>query len=258
MRKLFTGLVIGLALGTPATAMAQPKAFTTDLYTLFNSTEQREPINTLLPQPTKKVEAAKPTEPEPPKAPEPVVYTVVAGDNLTKIGTAHKVEWQRIWSKNTNIAHPDVIHIGDKLTIPDASEVIAARELPAVVVAPVVTPGVSNVEKPSASVGNYGGGNTYDYGYCTWYVKNRRGSSLPNNLGNANTWFARAQAQGIATGYAPRAGAVGTTTRGALGHVVYVEAVNGDGTIQISEMNAPVFGKTTYRTANASEFSYIY
>lgn len=253
MKKHIIGLSLGIVLLTPATALAQPKSiFTTDLNELlFAPAKTTQPVNIVVPEP-KKVEAAKP---EPPKAPEPVVYTVVEGDNLTKIGTAHNVEWQRIWSKNTNITHPDVIHIGDKLTIPLATEVLEARELPAVVVAPVVTPGV---DKPVQSVQNFGGGNTYDYGYCTWYVKNKRGNSIPNSLGNANTWFSRAQAAGMATGYAPRAGAVGTTTRGSLGHVVYVEAVNGDGTIQISEMNAPTWGAVTYRTANANEFSYIY
>lgn len=110
----------------------------------------------------------------------------------------------------------------------------------------------------SRVVGYYGDGNLYDYGYCTWYVKNRRGSTIPNDLGNANTWYYRAQAYGMAVGSSPAAGAVGTTTRGAYGHVVYVESVNGDGTINISEMNAPVFGGVTYRTASASEFVYIY
>lgn len=253
MKKPIIVASLALVLLAPAPVYAQQQFFTTDLNTLFGTKQVDKPILPLAA--TKKVEAAKPVEPKPVKAPEPVTYTVAAGDNLTKIGTQFNVEWQRIWSKNTNIAHPDVIHIGDVFTIPDATEVIAARELPAIVAAPVVTPGVQN---PVQTVGNYGGGNTYDYGYCTWYVKNKRGNSIPNSLGNANTWFSRAQAAGMATGYAPRAGAVGTTTRGSLGHVVYVEAVNGDGTIQISEMNAPVFGQTTYRTANASEFSYIY
>lgn len=253
MKKHIIGLAIGVVFITPATAQAATNPFTYNLNDLFGTKQVDKPI-LLQPQP-KKVEAAPEPKPEPPKAPEPVIYTVVEGDNLTKIGTAHNVEWQRIWSKNTSITHPDVIHIGDKLTIPDASEVIEARELPAIVAAPVVTPGV---DKPVQSVGNYGGGNTYDYGYCTWYVKNKRGNSIPNSLGNANTWFSRAQAAGMATGYAPRVGAVGTTTRGALGHVVYVEAVNGDGTITISEMNAPQWGVATSRTASASEFSYIY
>ena len=106
---------------------------------------------------------------------------------------------------------------------------------------------------------SFDGSNTYDYGYCTWYVKNRRGASLPNSLGNANTWYSRAAAAGMAVGSVPRPGAVGTTTRGSLGHVVYVESVNGDGSITISEMNAAAgWGNTNTRTASASEFVYIY
>lgn len=101
-------------------------------------------------------------------------------------------------------------------------------------------------------------GNTYGYGYCTWFVKNMRGGSLPNGLGNANTWFYRARAQGMAVGTTPRVGAVGTTERGALGHVVYVTAVHGDGTITISEMNYRAWNVASSRTANASEFRYIY
>lgn len=208
----------------------------------------------------------KPKPPAEPPKPAPVVYTVVEGDNLTKIGTAHNVEWQRLWSKNTQLEHPDRINVGDQLTIPAADEVLQ-RDIPAAVSLPAVTPGVISsepiVSAPRASAAapataSYGGGNTYDYGYCTWYVKNRRGATIPNMLGNANTWYSRAAGQGMAVGLVPQAGAVGTTTRGAYGHVVYVESVNADGSINISEMNAPIFGQVTYRTAAASEFSYIY
>lgn len=99
--------------------------------------------------------------------------------------------------------------------------------------------------------------NTYDAGYCTWYVKERR-PDLPNNLGNANTWYARAEAQGLAVGSLARAGAVGTTTAGAEGHVVYVESVNSDGTINISEMNHTGWNEYDSRTVDASLFLYIY
>lgn len=191
---------------------------------------------------------AKPIEP--PKPPEPVVYLVVAGDNLTKIGTAHNVEWQRLWAKNTELKHPDLIYVGSKLTIPEPSETLS-REIPAQVSLPATTAGV-------APLRDYGGGNTYDYGYCTWYVKNRRGASIPNGLGNANTWYSRAAAMGLSVGTTPRAGAVGTTTRGYAGHVVYVESVNDDGTINISEMNYKGFGIKSSRTASATEFVYIY
>jgi surface antigen len=267
MKKHFIGVLAAvLLLPAQVSALSSPSSNNPTFVNLFGN-KQDSLLLLGMPepqQPLKQLEKPKADKPEPkpvepPKAPEPVIYTVVEGDNLTKIGTAHNVEWQRIWAKNTSLTHPDVIHIGDKLTIPVASEVIPTRELPAAVSLPTVTPGVSTaLPTPVQNSASYDAGNTYDYGYCTWYVKNRRGASLPNSLGNANTWFARAQAAGMATGYTPRAGAVGTTTRGALGHVVYVEAVNGDGTIQISEMNAPKWGVTTYRTANASEFSYIY
>lgn len=189
-------------------------------------------------------------EPVEPEKPKPVIYAVVEGDNLTQIGTKYNVEWQRLWAKNTQLDNPDLIHAGDQITIPEPSEQLS-RPIPATVSLPDKTPDV-------APLRSYDSSNTYDYGYCTWYVKNRRGASLPNSLGNANTWYARAQAMGMAVGSTPKPGAAGTTTRGSLGHVVYVESVNGDGTINISEMNYQGWGVVDYRTVSASEFLYIY
>ena len=126
---------------------------------------------------------------------------------------------------------------------------------------PIAEAEVINPEpvKPAvAPVYASGGYNGYTAGNCTWYAKDKR-PDLPNDLGNANTWFYRASViYGMATGTEPRVGAIGTTTAGYLGHVVYVEAVNGDGTIQISEMNAVGYGVISYRSAYASEFLYIY
>lgn len=244
--KRITTLLLALAitLGVPASASAQslPLSKQFDLLN-FMAIEKPEPKIIVSP-----VETPKPVV-EPPK-PQPVIYSVVSGDNLSKIGTAHNVEWQRLWAKNTQLTNPDLIHVGDQITIPEPSEQLS-RELPAVVALPAETPNVVPLR-------DYGGGNTYDYGYCTWYVKNRRGASIPNSLGNANTWYSRAAGMGMAVGTEPRAGAVGTTTRGSLGHVVYVESVNGDGTINISEMNYKGFGIQSSRTTSASEFVYIY
>src|SRR5690606_14498577 len=86
-------------------------------------------------------------------------------------------------------------------------------------------------------------GNRYVPGYCTWYVKNMR-PDLPNNLGNADTWVSRAAAQGLPTGSTPRAGAVGQ--RGM--HVVYIKSVNGDGSVNITEMNHKGLWVVTERT----------
>lgn len=116
---------------------------------------------------------------------------------------------------------------------------------------------VSQVTEVAPTRSYSSAGNTYGYGYCTWYVKNMR-PDLPNSLGNANTWFSRAQAMGLPTGTTPRAGAVGTTERGALGHVVYVHSVNGDGTINISDMNYSGWNQVTHRTVDSAQFRYIY
>ena len=100
--------------------------------------------------------------------------------------------------------------------------------------------------------------NSYAWGQCTWYAKNKR-PDLPNNLGNANTWYSQAAAAGYDVGSTPEAGAVGVTTEGAYGHVVYVESVNEDGTANISEMNyAGGIGVVHTRTVAPNEFSYIY
>ena len=96
-------------------------------------------------------------------------------------------------------------------------------------------------------------GNTYSRGYCTWYAKNKR-PDLPNSLGNAYSWLARAKAQGIPTGSVPRVGAIGQRAM----HVVYVERVNADGTVFVSEMNYRGWNIVSTRTAPASSFQYIY
>lgn len=96
-------------------------------------------------------------------------------------------------------------------------------------------------------------GNGYSPNNCTWYAKSRR-PDLPNNLGDSISWVANASAQGIPTGSTPRAGAIGQQGM----HVVYIESVNSDGTVYLSEMNYDFNGGFRYRTAPASNFMYIY
>lgn len=247
MKPLLSTLLAVPILLTPSAAAAQSSLPISKQFDFLSLQVIDRPAQEILvsPKPKETKPVAEPTKPE------PVVYIVVSGDNLSKIGTAHNVEWQRLWAKNTQLTNPDIIHIGDQITIPLPSETLQ-RDLPAVVALPAQTPGV-------APLRSYDGSNTYDYGYCTWYVKNRRGASIPNMLGNANTWYSRAAAAGMAVGSEPRAGAVGTTTSGSLGHVVYVESVNpANGTVNISEMNYAGFGIQSSRTTNASEFLYIY
>lgn len=70
-------------------------------------------------------------EPEPSK---PVEHIVVAGDTLGKLATVHNTTIQRLFAKNTNIAHPDIINVGDKLIVPLADEVLTERPYPATIV----------------------------------------------------------------------------------------------------------------------------
>ena len=80
------------------------------------------------------------------------------------------------------------------------------------------------------------------------------------SLGNANTWAARATKSVV--NHTPAAGAIFQTSSGWYGHVGYVEAVNGDGSITVTEMN---YGYVPYRLIQATipadkvgNFNYIH
>jgi nucleoid-associated protein YgaU len=48
-------------------------------------------------------------------------YTVVSGDNLSKIGEKYGLSWQQIFEANKDIiSDPDMIHPGQELKIPSA------------------------------------------------------------------------------------------------------------------------------------------
>lgn len=192
---------------------------------------------------------------------EPLVktHTVQSGESLTHIALAYDMTWERLFDKNTKVTSPDIIQVGQVLLIPAPDEKLASRKIPVARSVASVTQSHSagHAQVRSTPVVMAGPadsrGNRYVPGYCTWYVKNRR-PDLPNNLGNAGTWVARARAQGLPTGSKPKVGAVGQSP----GHVVYVERVNGDGTILISDMNYKGRYIKTVRTVRASNYQYIY
>ncbi|HRV76277.1 MAG: LysM peptidoglycan-binding domain-containing protein [Candidatus Nomurabacteria bacterium] len=104
----------------------------------------------------------------------------------------------------------------------------------------------------------FGGGNTYSRGYCTWHAANRRagiGRPIPNRMGNAIRWASVASSLGYAVDGNPRAGDVlWHRNIGGAGHVAFVEGVNSDGSLLVSDMNYPTWGRVTYRTVPTSEF----
>ena len=69
-------------------------------------------------------------------------------------------------------------------------------------------------------------------------------------VGNANQWDDNAYAAGIPADSSPRAGDVAISNAGYYGHAMYVESVNPNGTINISQYNADLAG--TYSTNTIS------
>ncbi len=148
-----------------------------------------------------------------------IVYTVQGNDSIDSLATKYRTGKEQI------IAFNDIeltgLKVGERILIPNGQQ-----------------PAPAIVARPIAGVFGFNG---YDRGFCTWYVANRRaayGKPVPANLGNASTWDDRAAAMGISVNKTAAVGdAVVTSQRGA-GHVAFVEAINADGSIWISEMNS--------------------
>ena len=176
-----------------------------------------------------------------------VSYTVKSGDTVEMIAAKFRGDANAV--REFNDVDVKGFEAGAEIIIPDGTPATTA-------VAAVRRTNTTNSNDNSYYGGRQGGSfaNTYTRGQCTWYVASRR--QVPSNWGNAYTWLFRARAAGYATGSEPRAGAIGWE-RG--NHVVYVESVNANGTVNISEMNwggRP--GVVHYRTTPASQFLYIY
>lgn len=95
--------------------------------------------------------------------------------------------------------------------------------------------------------------------YAAWKVWST-GRYVPHfgGRGNANEWPSTTAAYGIPNGYEPRAGAVAIWYIGYYGHAMYVESVNGDGTITVSDYNFNWDGLYRKYTRTASGLTYIY
>lgn len=98
-------------------------------------------------------------------------------------------------------------------------------------------------------------------GQCTTWGWIKRPDLAGIMKANANRWDDIARANGISVNRTPSAGAIFQTDSGWFGHVGYVESVNADGSINVSERNYAGCYGVMYSTIPASEvgkFNYIH
>ena len=106
------------------------------------------------------------------------------------------------------------------------------------------------------------GTSPYPHGQCTWYVYHRMNqfdSSISGDLGDAHNWNNRAESEDYTVTHTPKnhtavvfeAGQLGADTQ--YGHVAFVEKVNDDGSIVISESNVKGLGVISFRTIDAED-----
>lgn len=142
--------------------------------------------------------------------------------------------------KARNLAHLKAVARAERLAKEKLARSLAKTQ------APVLRPIVYHPVSYSA--------NTYSYGYCTWYVKNRR-PDIPNTWHDASQWYGYALAQGWPRGTVPRVGAVAWFKN--YGHVAIVSAI-GNGTVTVDEMNYNGLGVVDSRVVSSSELEFIY
>ena len=98
---------------------------------------------------------------------------------------------------------------------------------------------------------------------CVSYTAFKVAASGRNMLywggrGNANQWVGDAQGAGIPVDHSPRAGDVAISLAGAFGHAMYVESVNGNGTINISQYNVNLDGRYSTNTISPGSLYFIH
>ncbi len=183
-------------------------------------------------------------------------YVVKSGDTLDTITSKYKADRSRIISYNGLPANGE-LSIGEEIVIPDGVKEeappvptttgLARREYATQSGAGVATDITPSFSRPKE--GKIGQGHRFPYGYCTWFVAQKR--YVPWG-GNAGTWLYNARAYGYKTGKNPTVGSIVVTTENRYyGHVALVEKVNGD-TITVSEMNYTGWAKKSVRQLSRS------
>ena len=173
-------------------------------------------------------------------------YVVKRDDNLDDIAKKYKADKEKIIAFNDIPANGEIKE-GQELIIPGGE-----KEVPQRTIAPNNAGSLGIASRPYESFnsvgkklsGKAGSGHSFPYGYCTWYVSQRK--YVPWS-GNAGTWLYHAKSAGYATGKTPRTGSIMVSSESWWGHVAIVESVGSD-TFTVSEMNYRGWAKKSTRT----------
>jgi len=103
--------------------------------------------------------------------------------------------------------------------------------------------------KPQTNSGRNSSKTKFASGYCTDYVAQRVKVTW---RGNANQWLNNARKQGYQVDRQPTAGSILVTNESRIGHVAYIESVEGS-TVTISEWNYKGRFKKSIRTLNIND-----
>ncbi|MGM9898130.1 MAG: glucosaminidase domain-containing protein [Enterococcus faecalis] len=131
---------------------------------------------------------------------------------------------------------------------------------------PKATVEMTESDFPAYNGENYDTANSYAWGNCTQYVYNRitqLGRHIDLTMGNGKDWGVTGQARGYEVSRTPQAGTAVSFPAGVLGadsvygHVAFVEKVNQDGSIYISEMNVQGLNVVSTRTIPATQTSML-
>ena len=96
---------------------------------------------------------------------------------------------------------------------------------------------------------------------CVSYTAYRvaaSGRSMPYGFGDANQWPEKARAYGIAVDNMPRVGDVAIKSDTQRGHSMYVEAINSDGKLVVSQYNTDKIGTYSKETIAPNSLEFIH
>jgi LysM repeat protein len=171
-----------------------------------------------------------------------VTYTVKSGDDIDSIAKEFKADRDKIIAFNS--LHLDgELKAGETITIPDGQKELP-KPKPAETIIGIAPRTYETFESAGKTLSSGSGGHSFPYGYCTWYVAQKR--TIPWG-GNAGTWLYHAKAAGYATGKTPTVGSIMVSSESWWGHVAIVTSVGKD-TFTVSEMNYKGWAKKSSRT----------